>query len=346
MSKIERVLLILRCSLLVSVLVSLVSLPSFSFGQQHGGIPLRIEEGPTPRCINYNTDKVWLTLYRVVITKKSGWFTSDNQAEIVLNVQVKTQPQSDKTLAFPLSSKVNIREYGAGQVSIPVEYTLVSGLALKQGTGDKAVAYTGFGLDTTVVNLKGKHGLGVALDALDQIVGSKKLPIPDNPYSQAAGYLLDFANKAVTDSITNQNADDKYTTASLALNFDSDGTCTGNSPEGRAFETTGTKAILMSDGVPGPGYVPIDKTDDYCWAATTQPSFVLKAAPKVGGKPCRDPSYSSKLVQVTNNFVAYFLQKRQVSGHLGVSNAARDKKESLQLCGALGLPSSECRAAD
>lgn len=342
MSRSKKVLLTLPRILLALVVVSL---PSFCFGQQHGGIPLRIPDGPEARCINYNTDKVWLTLYRVVTTRKSSWLTSDNQAEIIINVQVKTQPQSEKTLAFPLSTKVNIKEYAPGQVSIPVEYTLVSGLALKQGTGDKAVSYTGFGLDTTLVNLRGTHGLGVALDALDQVVGSKKLPIPDNPYSQAAGYLLDFANKAVTASITDHNADDKYSTASLALNFDSEGTCAGSSPEGQGFETTGTKAILTSEGVQGPGYVPIDRTDGYCWTAQIQPSFVLKAAQKVGKTPCSDNSYTDKFVQVTNNFVAYYLQKRQVSGHLGALNAARDDKESLQLCGALGLKSSECPAA-
>jgi len=320
-------------------------LPSICVGQQHGGIPVRIPDGPGAKCINYNTDQVWLTLYRVVTTKKNGWLTAQNQAEIVLNVQVKTQPQSDKTLAFPMSAKVNIRDYGTGQVSIPVEYTLVSGLALTQGTGDKAVHYTGFGLDTTLVNLKGKRGLGVALDALDQIVGSKKLPIPDNPYTQAAGYLLDFANKAVTQSITDQNADDKYTTASLALNFDPTGTCGAGSPTGQAFETTGVKAILMSDGVQGPGYVPIDQTDKYCWTAATQPSFILRVAQKAGSTPCSDPSYDSKYVQVSNNFVAYFLQKREVAGHQGPSNAARDKRESLQLCTALGLKAAACPGA-
>ena len=105
----------------VLLLTLAVLLPSFCAGQQRGGIPLRIDGTPTPQCINYNTDKVWLTLHRVVITRRSGWFTSDNQSEIVMNVQVKTQPQTDKTLAFPLSSKVNIRNYGTGQVSLPVE---------------------------------------------------------------------------------------------------------------------------------------------------------------------------------------------------------------------------------
>lgn len=322
----------------------LTVIPICCFGQQQGAIPIRIPDSPTPRCINYNTDQVWLTLYRVVTTKKNGWFTSQNQAEIVINVQVKTQPQSDKPLAFPLSNKVNIQNYGTGQISVPVEYTLVSGLALKAGTTASPVYYTGFGVDTTLVNLSGKHGLGTALDALDQIVGSKKLPIPDNPISQAAGYLLDFANTAITNSITNQNAEDRYTTASLALNFDPDGTCAGPSADGQGFETTGTKAILMADGVQGPGYVPIDQTGSYCWTADTQPSFVLKATPKAGATPCSDASYSSKYLPVTNNYVAYFLQKRQVSGHLGASNAARDKQESKKLCDALGLTES-CPAA-
>jgi hypothetical protein len=312
--------------------------------QQHGGIPLRISDAPSPRCINYNTDQVWLTLYRVVTTKKNGWFTHQNQVEIVLNVVANTQPQSAKTLSFPLSSKVNVRDYAQGQISVPVEYTLVSGLKLTQGTGANAVNYTGFALDTTLVNLESKNALGAALDALNSATGSKKVPIPENPYTQVAGYLLDFASNAVTNSINDHNADDKLTTETLALNFDPAGTCSDSGPDGSGFETTGTKALLMSDGVQGPGYVPIDQTTNYCWTATTQPSFVINAAKKVGNTPCSDSSYNSKYVPVTNNFVAYFLQKRQVSGHLGVS-PLRDKKESLELCAALGLAASGCPAA-
>jgi hypothetical protein len=333
-----------KISSVVVAFSALSVLASVCAAQQRGGIPVRIATEPVPRCINYMTDQVWLTLYRVVTTRRPGWFTTTNQTEIILNVQVKTQPQSNQTLAFPLSTKVNTREYGTGQVSLPVEYTLVSGLALKQGVGNNAIFYTGLGLDTTLVNLKSAHGLGVALDALDQVVGSRKLPIPDNPYTQAAGYLLDFANRAVSQSIADHNADDKYSTASLALNFAPDGACAA-SPDGQAFETTGVKAVLMSDGVQGPGYVPIDQTENYCWTAATQPSFVLKAARKIAGRPCSDAIYAERIAQVTNNFVAYFLQKRQVGGHLGAADVGRDKRESAQLCRALGLPESECPGA-
>src|SRR5690348_8823555 len=64
-----------------------------------GGVPVRIPDAPAPRCINGSTDQVWLTLYRVVMTKKSGWFTA-NQAEIVITVQVKTKPQSPQNLSY------------------------------------------------------------------------------------------------------------------------------------------------------------------------------------------------------------------------------------------------------
>lgn len=335
----------MRTTALIAACVSAaMSVASPCPAQSHGAVPLRIDEGPDSRCINYETDQVWLTLYRVVTTKRSNWLRTSNQTALVMTVQVKTEPQSEKTLAFPLSTKVNTRDYGTGQVSLPVEYTLVSGLPLAQGTAQKRIFYTGFGVNTTVINLESRGGLGVALDALAQVVGEAKLPIPSNPYSQAAGYLIDFANRAVGQSIADHNADDKYTTASLALNFAPRGPCGGATGADQGFESTGTKAILMADGEQGPGYVPIDRTGDYCWAADTRPSFVLKAAPKVAGKPCGDPVYAGRSVQVTNNFVAYFLQKRQIAGHLGAL-PDRDKRESLMLCRALGVEEARCPAA-
>jgi hypothetical protein len=156
---------------------------------------------------------------------------------------------------------------------------------------------------------------------------------------------LGFANTAIQNDITSKNADDKYTTASLALNFSSDASCTGG-PTGNGFETTGTKAIVMEEGNRGdPGYVPIDQVNNYCWTADTAPSFVLKAAKKVAGKACSDASYNDLFIPITNDFTAYFLQKQTVGKTLG-SNAQirKDKDDAQKLCDALSM-SHNCPAA-
>jgi hypothetical protein len=327
-----------------SIIVALIS-GQVAMAQQSGGVPIRIPDAPSPQCINGGTDQVWLTLYRVITTKRNGFLSRENQAEIVVNVQVKTDPQPSQPLAYPLSTKANIRSYQPGQVSIPVEYTLVSGLGLKQTDAKKNdVHYTGFGVDTTLVNLRSRNGLGSALQALTDITGSNKLPIPNSPYTQAGEYLLQFANKAVTNDINDKNADDKYTTASLSLNFDPDGSCAGSGPGGQGFETTGTKAILMSTGTTGDGLVPIDHTGDYCWAADVTPTFTIKAARKNPATPCTDSSYSSQYKPITNDYVAFFLQKRQMPGHLGTNaQRVRDQQDAKKLCAVLGV--KNCPAA-
>src|SRR6267143_2058068 len=197
----------------LAALIALVA--STASAQNNGGVPVRIPNGPNPECIDASTDNVWLTLYRVIETKTNGFLSRENQAEVVVTVKVQARPQASQSLSFPLSTKVNIRPYSAGQISIPVEYTLVSGLALKQtDASNKQVLYTGFSVDTTLVNIKSKGGLGSALQALSDITGSNKLSIPDTPYVQAASYILGFANKAIQNDIDAKNGDDKYTSTS------------------------------------------------------------------------------------------------------------------------------------
>jgi hypothetical protein len=310
------------------------------YGQNNGGVPVRVADF-NAECINSSTDQVWLTLYRIIETKQKGFFTSENQAEVVVTVNVQSDPDPAKPLTFPLSKKVNVRAYSAGQVSLPVEYTLVSGLKLSQKSGTTNITYTGFNVDATLVNLKSKNGLGGALAALSTITGGNKLPIPSSPYTQAASYLLDFANQAITNDINDKNGDDKYSTASLSFNFDPQGKCGAT---GQGFETTGTKAILMADGEAGDGYVPIDQTGSYCWSADILPSFVLKASKNVPGKPCSDPSYAAASKPVTNNYLAFFLQKRTISGTLGSPTRIQtDKSNSKHLCDLLKI--ADCEAA-
>jgi hypothetical protein len=319
---------------------------SIAQAQQHapqqGGIPVRIDGAPDSACINTSTDKVYLTLYRVIETKKDSFFAHENQAEIVVTVKVQADPEPSQPLSFPLSTKVNTRPYKSGQISLPVEYNLV-GLKLQQNTGGTAVTYTGFSIDTTLVNVKSKAGLASAIDALSSVTGSNKLPIPSSPYTQAATYLLGFASTAIQNDIDATNKDDKLSTATLSMIFSSDSSC------GKGFEKTGTKAILMATGDNGdPGYVPINQTDQYCWTADVTPSFVLKAAKAVTGKVCGDASYNSLYKEVSNDYLAFFLLKQTTApGHLSggpnriLSNDIRDAKT---LCRLLGVEAA-CPAA-
>jgi hypothetical protein len=326
----------------VAVVVFLLT-SSCSCYCQGGGVVVRIPDGVVPRCVDGTHDRVWLTLYRVITNKSKGWFTQDNAVEILITAQVKTDPQAAKPLTFPLATEARIKEYTTGQVSVPVEYTIVSGLNLTQDN----VSYTGLGVDVTLLNQRGRNRLGAALEALTEITGSNKLPIPPSPFTQAATYLLDFANTAISKGIQQQNSEDKWKSASLALNFDPDGTCTGPGPGAGGFETTGTKAIVMQDGIPGGGYVDIGHTNEYCWSSEITPVFLVKVARKQPNVDCADPSYTSQYKELTNNYVAFYLQKRQMSGHLGLSATSdRDRNESIKRCEALGIGASQCPGAE
>jgi hypothetical protein len=295
-------------------------------------------------------------MYRLIITRvANGWFSHETQAEVIINVHVTTNPASTQQLTFPLSTKVNIDRYHAGQISLPVEYTVVNGLPLTQKDAKGAdVTYSGFAVDTTLVNLRSRSGMGTALDALQKITGSGKIPIPSSPYTQTAGYLLDFANTAVSADIDNKNADDKFATASLTLNIDPVAETGGNC---RGFEQTGFKTIIMAEGDAASGtLIPLADVPSYCWAADIAPAFVVKATRKEGATSCDDPSYNAKYMPIGNNYVAYYLQRRPIispPNHLGPPTEADKrarradqaaKQGARKLCAALHVMT--CRAAE
>src|SRR5207249_1864913 len=150
---------------------------------------------------------------RLVTTKKAGWFTKDKSVAGIINVAVKAEPQPAKPIVFPLLTEGTFGDASGGQVSVPLEYTLVSGLTLRQST----VLYTGLGVEITLLNRRGKNGWGSALASLSEI--TKNLPIPASPLTQSASYLMDFANAAVTKDVEGQDINDKVKSAALALNF-------------------------------------------------------------------------------------------------------------------------------
>jgi hypothetical protein len=263
-----------------------------------------------------------------------GWFVKDNDVAVIINAQVKTDPQADKTLTYPLTANVKFGDASAGQVSLPIEYEIVTGLKLTQGT----VTYTGIGVEVTLVNAKDTTKLGTAIQSLAKITSSSKLPIPTSPYTTGAGYVLSFANQAISDDLN--KTPDKSVAGALSLNFDPDGSCaTGD------FETTGTKAIIYGEGSPGDGFIDIMHTDQYCFSALLKPVFALRVAKVQGTLACTDPSYSAKMVDVSNNYIGFFLNKRSAPPTAGPTPLSqRDRDESIKRCQANGVATTECLA--
>lgn len=317
---------------IVAILV-LLACSDRSVQAESGAVPIRIADGTMSRCIDPRKDRIWVTLRRLIVDKSKGFLKKEKSVALILNASVKVQPATAKPISFPLISEATLRGYSDGQVSVPIEYAIVDGLLLSQ---DNAL-YTGTSIEMTILNKKGRTGWGKALQALSET--ADKLPIPSNPITQTGSYLLEFANSAVSKDIEDQNSDDKAKSATLALNFDPTGQCAGGDESD--FESTGTLAVLQQSGVQGPGYVPINRTNEYCWDADLRPAFILKAAIKEAGKACDDPSYSPIYVQVTNNYVAFFVNAVATSNVLGTV-PEEDRQAALRRCDANGISGGDC----
>jgi hypothetical protein len=307
-----------------------------SAGQLSGGKIVRVDDGVGATCIDAYEDRIWLVLRGFVASKSSGWFTKDTSVGALIKTTVRAMGKDPVT--FPLMANAAFGDGPTGQVSLPIEYPIITGLVLAQG--DTLIA--GTDVQITLLNIKDRTKLGVALGVLADITGSDKLPIPSSPYFEGAKYLLNFANEALEKDLASQKVEDQAITGALTFSFSTSADCTGD------FETTGTKAFLFSEGVQGPGYVSLNRINDYCWSSTRIPTFVLRAAKKQPGVDCTDSSYAQSFRDVTNNYVGLFLNKRTVVRTLGPQNAAeRDKDESWKRCQANGIKNrQECPGAE
>src|SRR4051794_18769963 len=87
-----------------------------------GAVPIRLTDGVGNRCINPQKDMVWLTLRRVITEKKGTWLTENKSVESIFKAQVSAP---GKPSAFPLSAETQLGSFSKGQVSVPIEYTIV-----------------------------------------------------------------------------------------------------------------------------------------------------------------------------------------------------------------------------
>jgi hypothetical protein len=308
----------------------LLALTSACLAADGGAVPIRIADGPSSRCIGGGKDRIWLTVRRVITDKNDSWLKEDKSVAIIVTTRVNSDPAPPKPLSFPLMTEATVAPYARGQVSVPVEYSLIDGFNLAQ---DK-VKYTGLQLELTVLNIQGRNRWGNALQALDQV--AKKLPLPPSPYTEAATYLLDFTNTAVTKDLDAQDRSDKVKSATITLNFDPTGKCLSQD-----FESTGTIAILQGGQPKGDFFVDVSQTNNYCWTAELRPAFVLKASAKDPQKTCTESQYHPQWKPVTNNYVAFFLNAIATTGKLGPPVAA-DRVAAVARCTANGVKEEDC----
>lgn len=318
--------------LLRTLCLLLTLLPAILWAQQpDGAVIIRVPDGVNSRCINGKKDVIWLTLRRLVTSKSHGWFTKDTEVALLTNAVVLTSPPAGEPTTFPLMTQTKFDGYADGQVSLPIEYTLVNEFALR----DSKTRYSGLRLELTLLNKRGRNAWGKGIELLGKL--AKDLPIPANPASESARYLLDFTNGIVNDDLKTQDSGDQAKSAALALNFDPTGACAG----GNGFESTGTLAILQEKGADPARHVPIGSTNDYCWSADLKPAFVLKAAKRAAGARCDDLTQKLNYFQVSNNYTAFVLSAVEATKDL-----AGPPKEDLDAaqarCAVNGLTKKKC----
>ena len=324
-----------------AALIAALALPVVASAQTGGAIPIRIPDGAESRCINAAEDRIWLTLRRAILDKKSGWLKEDSDVSSVIEAQLR-DPARGKPISFPLISQTKLEGFTNGQVSLPVEFTVIDGFSLAKQDGTDP--FSGATIEITLLNQQKKTGWGNALTALSEI--ADKVPFPAGPLSNSILYILDFASAALDKDIERINSDDKARSATISLNFHPKGQCSG----GR-FESTGTIAILSETGIKGPAYVDVNSTNSYCWDAELQPAFVLKAVKKDPAKPCTDAAfYGGKYWQVSNNYVSFFLnavadppsppETWNQNVHFAIFHVmSKDLQAAIRRCEAHGLTS-------
>jgi hypothetical protein len=311
---------------------------------QVGGVVLRVPDGAPSRCIDGRKDTVWLTLRRLRATKTNSWLTQGAGVDVVINAtvrQARTNSALAKPLSFPLMADASFEQAPPGQVSLPVEYTIIDTLALYQQTGTPGdpVRYTGFDIDLTLLNKNKESTWGKGLQALSAF--AKKFPLPTNPAIQAATYVLDIANSAIASDIKQQSPSDALKTASLTLNFDKNGPLPNGQCHSKDFESTGTLAAVMDAGLPG--FIPTANVDWYCWTADLTPAFILKAGKKTSlGADCAVAANHLPFTEVPNNYVGFVLSAEATTTNLA-GPPQPDVDAADARCKANGLSFRACR---
>jgi hypothetical protein len=276
----------------VSVGASASALPKLE-----GSIVARIDDNAgTGSCIE-STDKLTVTLRRVILEKKSSWFglIQDTNFGITFTTTVDGTSGGDtKSASFVKVVQQPVSQFGTGQISLGQEESLLSKYPLTSNGNEFSVVQINVG----IVRTKGKS---VAANILLSAVGAtKSLSLPANPFTSEYTLATSYINSFFA-PLLNQAAQDKEAIAdNITMNINA-GNCSKDD------EKTGTKAIVEASSAPNS--VDTANPDKYCFAADLQPVFVLKSAPKPAGGNCQAATGFSA---VQNSYIAFYVNS--VSG--------------------------------
>ena len=265
----------------LAFLAALYSAPFAQAQDTTGGIVVRVPDGESSHCINGNTDAVTLHLVRMIGTKKSGWFSADKAIGLLIETGLEGASGSTaKKVTFPRSFLIDVEEYQKGLVKLPVEAKLMSRFRLNN---DRNI-YTTTEFKFKVVRIRQESSLSSAVEILSRV--TKKLPIPDNPFSSGFEFFIELGNELIGDFLNEKdNPDDVISDAQLALEFSPNGICSGN------MATTGALAVIKSHEH-GDSTVNISNEKAYCFRYVSSPTRQLQFANRTDGAcPTSDQDY-------------------------------------------------------
>jgi hypothetical protein len=320
----------MRCKASI-VLAFLALSASVASAQDSGGI-VRIPSTITPRCINAKTDEITVTLRRVK-TQKHYWFViQDTQAGVTV---ISTLNADTGATAYnPAVNLISIQDAGAGQVYLPLEYSVASLLPLSTDGGK---TYTkSIQLEMYIDKLIGPSSFGQILDQAGTILQS--LPIPANPYEAAVAKVIDFA----TNIIKTQNPESQKF-AKVLLQFEDQDQANIQQCHDDGFQYTGVIGVIGPKGATNVPVLPLNKlSSDYCWSYDTQNTYEIRYAPMpaTGGCAAARPA---AFKEVPNDYVMLVVSAQKRSTPAAASlQRTRDLAESLKLCTAMKLAPILC----
>lgn len=276
-------------------LIVLASMASPTVFAQQGARILRINDGAgAGQCIQ-QTDRLTVTLRGATLEKQSSWLglITDTELGVTMTTTVSgSSGDETKSASFAKVVKESVSQYKKGQISLAEEQSLLSKFDLTNGNNIFSVV----DLDVGIVRTKGKSvGAKILLGAVD---ATKSLSLPKDPFTSAYSVATSYVNSVFSPLLDEAAANKEATSAHITMNIDA-ARCKGDD------EFTGTKAIIFAAAEAAkPGYVDINRLDEYCWNAELLPTVSLSVAPKTVGATC---DHATGFLPLQNSYLSFYV---------------------------------------